>query len=535
MVRVSISETEAKSVAALLHRTGADTRQDARRLATISEIPRSVPAGLERIGAMLEGWGDDLQQRLSRISVRPSPTVGWDAPPMAVTFGPAAATLAAQPAFTLLHLLGAGSTAFDLFGAAFGDGPHPRLLDEWLRAGFPALAVRRDRLAGPLLTLRDQLETLEGELAALPHQSPATTASATLGTAEAARRQDLRNQIADLRRRADQLLTEWAPTTGEVADYLDSLDPSARDHLLFSVLTATPGPLPEWLETYRLAELRRLTTDQAVAAYTGSNPATDPATLYMEAVAATHGLDSIAAQRADFLDRLNPHTVGFWEGLSWGLIAGPYAPTQQRSATGTIGTLIGEVLAGELVVGDVRDLLYDLTHHEYGMAGLDLVGFIPFLGSAKHGDGLAAMVRHHDELLDAARRVDPLSDVTNRAQAVRRALRTFWLDDTGAVGHWSIKARLSAAGPGNDFGLPTQGRIRFLPEADYNPVGALRRGPNNGFFDRFENEWVIGPSRTPGHPFEWDVQLSSKGQQQLGWLSKDGKHINVSPFGEVTH
>src|SRR5262245_34267560 len=38
-----------------------------------------------------------------------------------------------------------------------------------------------------------------------------------------------------------------------------------------------------------------------------------------------------------------------------------------------------------------------------------------------------------------------------------------------------------------------------------------------------------------GQPSEWDVQLSSAGRSQLGWLSRDGDHVNVSPLGEVTH
>ncbi len=100
---------------------------------------------------------------------------------------------------------------------------------------------------------------------------------------------------------------------------------------------------------------------------------------------------------------------------------------------------------------------------------------------------------------------------------------------------WSIASRLKAAGPGTDMGLPSSGKIRFVPEHGYNPANPLTRGPQGGYIDRFGNEWAVGPSRTPGHPFEWDVQLSLTGQSQLGWLSRDGSHINVSPFGEVTH
>jgi len=53
-----------------------------------------------------------------------------------------------------------------------------------------------------------------------------------------------------------------------------------------------------------------------------------------------------------------------------------------------------------------------------------------------------------------------------------------------------------------------------------------------GFMAR---RWRQGPTRTAGEYFEWDVQLSNTGRTQLGWLSRDGNHINVSWKGHVTH
>ena len=79
------------------------------------------------------------------------------------------------------------------------------------------------------------------------------------------------------------------------------------------------------------------------------------------------------------------------------------------------------------------------------------------------------------------------------------------------------------------------GRIRYVPPEGYDPSSPLPRGEGNGYIDRFGNEWVKGPSRTPGEPYEWDVQLSRQGKAQLGWLSRDGEHINVSLGGRVTH
>lgn len=94
---------------------------------------------------------------------------------------------------------------------------------------------------------------------------------------------------------------------------------------------------------------------------------------------------------------------------------------------------------------------------------------------------------------------------------------------------WTIKSRLNANS------LPTSGRIRFVPERGYDPNVPLARGPNKGFLDRFGNEWLKGPSRTQGQAFEWDVQLSRTGRNQLGWASRDGSHLNVSLDGHVTH
>nr|WP_265575510.1 polymorphic toxin type 17 domain-containing protein [Serratia marcescens] len=94
---------------------------------------------------------------------------------------------------------------------------------------------------------------------------------------------------------------------------------------------------------------------------------------------------------------------------------------------------------------------------------------------------------------------------------------------------WSIKGRMK------HVQLPNEGKIRFVPPENYSPTSPLRRGPNKGYMDRFDNEWTKGPSRTKGQPFEWDVKLSDKGKAQLGWASRDGKHLNVSLDGKITY
>jgi hypothetical protein len=81
--------------------------------------------------------------------------------------------------------------------------------------------------------------------------------------------------------------------------------------------------------------------------------------------------------------------------------------------------------------------------------------------------------------------------------------------------------------------LPTEGKVRYIPPK--NTGTSLPRTSNGGYIDKFGNIWQKGPSRTIGESFEWDVQLSKKGKQLLGWLSRDGNHINVSLKGIITH
>lgn len=82
---------------------------------------------------------------------------------------------------------------------------------------------------------------------------------------------------------------------------------------------------------------------------------------------------------------------------------------------------------------------------------------------------------------------------------------------------WTKKARIK------DAKLPTRGKVRYVPPKNWHASEPLPRGPQNGYMDKFGNEWTRGPSRTAGEPFEWDVQLP------------DGSHWNISLQGKVTH
>ena len=103
---------------------------------------------------------------------------------------------------------------------------------------------------------------------------------------------------------------------------------------------------------------------------------------------------------------------------------------------------------------------------------------------------------------------------------------TYYVGDISVLVHNACKAAKKA-------GLPTKGKVRYVPPK--NAGDNLPRTATGGYIDKFNNIWQKGPSRTIGEAFEWDVQLSKQGKNMLGWLSRDGRHLNVSLRGIITH
>jgi hypothetical protein len=99
----------------------------------------------------------------------------------------------------------------------------------------------------------------------------------------------------------------------------------------------------------------------------------------------------------------------------------------------------------------------------------------------------------------------------------------------------AASAQVVATNPITKARLPQQGRVRYVPPEGWTPSQPLPRGPQHGYMDRFGNEWTTGPTRTPGEPIEWDVQLPPNPTELMLRLSPDGSHVNVSMGGEVTH
>jgi RHS repeat-associated protein len=158
----------------------------------------------------------------------------------------------------------------------------------------------------------------------------------------------------------------------------------------------------------------------------------------------------------------------------------------------------------------------DNLEQELGRDLAPAVAILPALFMRKSPSAVTGL-RRADDMASLNRHMDEIADAPSAPGSV------------GAAQVWSMKGRLKAAQ------LPTAGRIRYVPPRGYNPSNPLPRGPQDGFIDRFGNEWTRGPSRTAGQAFEWDVQLSRTGRAQLGWLSRDEMHLNVSLDGHITH
>jgi hypothetical protein len=99
----------------------------------------------------------------------------------------------------------------------------------------------------------------------------------------------------------------------------------------------------------------------------------------------------------------------------------------------------------------------------------------------------------------------------------------------GAARVWTKAARIKHAQ------LPSTGKVRYVPPKNWHASEPLPRGANGGYIDKFGNEWTRGPSRTQGQAFEWDVQLGKNATPGMKSVSPDGRHVNVSLDGRVTH
>lgn len=119
---------------------------------------------------------------------------------------------------------------------------------------------------------------------------------------------------------------------------------------------------------------------------------------------------------------------------------------------------------------------------------------------------------------DLSQRVALLNPHLSAAQIERKALQA---------------SASRATNPFRKEGLPTRGRIRYVPPKTWRPGQSLPTaavGSRSGFVDEAGRIWLQGPNhhfrggRNPS-PWEWDVQLPAG--DTWARLSRDGRHLDV--------
>ena len=172
-----------------------------------------------------------------------------------------------------------------------------------------------------------------------------------------------------------------------------------------------------------------------------------------------------------------------------------------------------------------------------GAAGL-IGSIFNSAGPAFISAGRASALADGTLVLDGARVID-LATI-GKAEVIAVAgvfMAAFGGGGSGSAGvssEGTSKVTNTAKSVLKDAQLPTKGKIRYVPPEKWTPSQPLPK-IDGGYIDKFDNIWTKGPSRTEGEPFEWDIQLSKAGKNQLGWASRDGSHLNVSLDGEITH
>ena len=165
---------------------------------------------------------------------------------------------------------------------------------------------------------------------------------------------------------------------------------------------------------------------------------------------------------------------------------------------------------------------------------------IPFLFQGQYYDyetGLAYnRFRYYDPELGRYISEDPI-----RFASGTLALHSYvedsnsWVDVLGLSSYKKLSKSLLKKAK-----LPRKGKMRFIPSKRDLMRGELstqKVGNRMGYVDKFGNVWLKGTSRTNGEEFEWDVQLTkTRGELfKRSGLSSDGKHLNVSLQGRITH
>ena len=330
-----------------------------------------------------------------------------DGPPVAFDAG----VVRVSQLFALVGVM--GPETGELLALLAGDEPVPPRysIDEWLVAAYPDLAQRRFRIG-------DQLEVLLARQAELRSEvSDGTTTPSTYDWLSDARIVD---ELADLDEQIGLLVTEWQVGQTDIKKFLDPMSVADRDALLglVVIMVATIGRLPDEFGPYANVELERLKVDYAIAQYM-----------------ATPGGGPQVRELGQTINALDPQNPGLVTAFLDGLFLGDITDTDYQGGGG-LANLLGLVVSGELVFGDIRDVIVGLRRDNYGDAALAAFGFIPFVGAIRRIGDAASTARQIRRATAAFRRQDPAGTYVRAARVTRagRKLATQVLKDIGNYG-----------------------------------------------------------------------------------------------------
>lgn len=208
-------------------------------------------------------------------------------------------------------------------------------------------------------------------------------------------------------------------------------------------------------------------------------------------------------------------------------------------------------IADPTPISDGISGLISLTKGDWTGAGLSVAAMVPYIGDLSKFAKWAAKFRKSFEALkhldDAAlfnmlkpfgiNEIKDLPKLGNpqTLSKVEKALSTLNGLHRDAQKAYENTRWLKRAK--EDFKLPTEGPVVFVPPKNWDPKRPKKAMAENGqigYQDRYGNIWPFDPKKG-----EWDVQRP-KGKRGASSplverLSKDGRHVNVGTDGRITH
>ncbi len=279
--------------------------------------------------------------------------------------------------------------------------PPAYAIDEWLAQTHPELVRTRQEIATELISLLER----RGEIGGLIHDPstpPSTLDYLHDSQYSASERADILRELDDIDRRVAELEAAWDVPPRLIEEFLGPMSDAERDRLLGITLVTKGliGDMPSGLQAYVDTELIRIRTEWAINIYTGGGPE-DPVDEYMDRVVYGDAADFLAPRRTrelgEIINELDPPgQPGALDAFLSGLFLGDIVDSDYQGGS-AFAHMVGAIISGELIYGDIRDVIANVGQGDWGNASLAGVGFIPLVGGLRHVDEVAAVLKRVDE------------------------------------------------------------------------------------------------------------------------------------------